>query len=591
MGTTVFGSDFYYGYYGIDVASFSSVFLTASANLADVASVSNSRTNLGVPAMADIYTQTQLQTSGSSSVHWNNITNSVWTKPAANIVAGFDVDLSLNDFLNVGEMFSTNITNSAILTTQSIINSQWNSGQTGSIITVNSSTGQLDRLQTIYYADDIFNVEEEVNLSADVTIGTDENNLLTIYAAISADILVVGHTSGNAFISVMTNDTFVNNWASYNRHKSSLVSGVAIPLVVAHQSTDGGALTTGFGAGILFKGDIYAGASTDFAQISAILDTTTYLEFKAGSSGTLSSVLEVDYDEVRILEKLTVNPVNSGDHYIYNFPGDIIHIVSRTGSTSAVIDSLVVKTESSSAPGDGFGTSILFKVGQVTPTEADIARISARFDGGTTNSEIVLAPMISEVAQENLIIGATEINFAVDIIPITTGDYDIGSDGKRIDTVYTEWFRLGPAGSNKMIFNSSSANFDTHVLPITDNAYQLGDGASVLRWAEVHATQLGSLTYPVDTAYIGEVYIGEYGSSDEVGVLFVTQSTSGNFAAIFESNSGLNNGNNGILIRAGSSGAGGNNDVFIMFENQNGAIVGGIEWTGSAFAFFAGTTP
>ena len=581
MGTTVLGSDFYYGYYGITIASFSGVFLTASANLSDVASVSNSRSNLDVPAFADIYTRAQLQIDGSAFVHWGNIINDVWTKPAANIVAGYNVDINLHDITNVSTMYSTDITNSDVLTSASILVSQWDSGQNGSIVTVNSSTGQLDRLQTIYLDPNgsTFNVEHDANFTKHVTIGDSISDVLTINSNVNANIVSVSFNSGYAFISVMTNDTFVDNIASYNKHRSSSIGAVATPLVVAHESTDQGALSTGFGAGILFKGDIYPPVDTSvaFAQISAILDTTTYLEFKAGSSGTLSSVLEVDYDEVRILEKLIVNSVNSGENYIYNFQVDITHIVSRTGSTSTVIDSLVVKTESNSSPGDGFGTSILFRVGQVTPTETDIARISARFTGGTTNSEIVLAPMVSEVAQENLVIGVTEINFATDIIPTDTETYDLGSSGKRIDTVYTNWFRLGTAaGGDKMIFNTASASFDTHVLPLTDATYQLGDETSALRWAEMHSIEV----------HVG----GAISSSRSAGLTAKQNVASGFYAAVFESNSGENDDENGILIRSGSAVALAGEDVFIVFEDLGGSIVGGVRRNvgNTAFEFFEG---
>ncbi len=589
MGTTVLGSDFYYGYYGISIASFSGVFLTASANLSDVASASNSRTNLGVPAIADIYTQIQLQTSGSASVHWANITNNVWTKPAANIVAGYDIDLSLNDITNVSTMFSTNITNSAILTTQSIINSQWDSGQTGSIIIIDSITGQFDRLQTIYY-DGTFHVTEQANFSRNVTVGETTGDVLTVNSTSAfAGPISVSHDTGNSIFSQMTSDVLSGNRPAWFRHISALNTGIATGLRLEHQSTYG-SYTDNFGVGITFIGGNYPSTLNTLGQIyvqsTNSVENTGQMVFEIATAGSLAEMMVVDYDEIRFLEKINVVPVSSGDNYIYSFPGDITHIVSRTGSTSAVIDSLVVKTESSSSPGDGFGTSILFKVGQVTPTETDIARISARFEGGTTNSEIVLAPMISEVAQENLIIGVTEINFKANVIPTATATYDIGSDGKRIDTVYTGWFRLGTEGVDKMIFNTSSANFDTHVLPLTDDTYQLGDGASVLRWAEVHAASLGSLTYPIDNAYIGEVK-----STTEVGALEVTQSTSGEFAAIFESNSGLNNGNNGIIIRAGSGSTHADGDVFIMFEDQAGNVIGGIEWATAGFAFFSGTTP
>ena len=581
MGTTVLGSDFYYGYYGISIASFSGVFLTASANLADVASASNSRTNLGVPAIADIYTQTQLQTSGSASVHWANLSNNVWTKPAANIVAGYDVDINLHDITNVSTMYSTDITNSDVLTSNSILVSQWASGQNGSIITVNSSTGQLDRLQTIYFASSTLTITEDVDLLGAATqIGNSSGDILNLYSTTVASGSFSNYTtSGDTFFSQMTNDTLTDHRPAYFRHKSTLTTGTAIGLLVEHQTTSG-IYSDDFGVGISFVGGKYPSTTNILGQINVVStgssENTGQMNFLVATGGSFgSSKMIIDYNGVKIRSTFKVSESGIGeDIYLYSVTGNPTHIVGNNASTSVVVDSLIVKAESDSSPGDGFGTAILFQTGQITPTETDIARISARFTGGTIDSEIVLSPMISEVPQEVMVIGAEDITLAANIGFINSNTYAIGSDSTRIYQVWTNAFYLGNPGNNVIVFNTTSAGFNLDVLPLTNDTYNLGDESSDLRWAEVHSIKV----------HVG----GVISSSRSAGLTAKQNVADGFYAAVFESDSGENDDENGILIRSGSAVALAGNDVFIVFEDLGGNIVGGIRRnTGNtAFEFF-----
>lgn len=605
MGTTVFSSDFYLGYYGIDLAAFSGTFLTAANNLSDVASVPDSRTNLDVYSTAQVYSQTQLSTSGSSSVHWNNITNNVWSFAGGDIVASADVDLNSFNLLNVGTLSMTNITATGYVAAADFRQTTWTSGQDNSFITVDSADGGFDRLQLMYYTSGtpgLITADLDFDFTEDCTIGTSSSNTLDINSltAIVANTTVY-NTSGDGLVSTMVNASPTTTFSISSVHRSTSTNVVAWPLQLIHL-TSAGSMTDDFGVGISFNIGRYGVSEYEIARINASRDATDNsgsLDFWVSDGGAPFEAMRLDYDLAYIDTGLQVGTNGGGwQTYMYGATGApaAAFVISNSTSTSAMIATFVVKAETSGgAPGDGFGPTLKFQVGQETPTTSEMGQIYARYDGGTVNTEIGIAPTTNGIAQYKLRVRINEILFDADLTPTTNNSFDFGSTGFRLADIYAQnSINLGTGGSTSILLSTAGIQTDLDIVPFTDDTADLGSATYQFNTIWVH--DVGSIATPIEKLYVNdiravtEITLGT-ASSGEDAPFKIVHSSSGEFAAIFESNSLLNDGNNGILIRAGSAGAGGNNDVFVMFENQNGVIVGGIEWTGSAFAFFVGTTP